>query len=95
MDATLPLLDRFGPGGLHLSVDAAVAREVGAVTPRVPAGSEPFGDAFERSACVGDDAKREWTGDAHVARVDVDLDDLLRRGFAPVLVVGHVEIAEA
>ena len=52
------------------------------------------GEALERCLGVGDDAKCNGARYADVARVDVDMNELALRGIAPVLVVGHVEIAK-
>jgi hypothetical protein len=51
-------------------------------------------ESLERVFCIGDHSKCERPRHAHVARIDIDLDELGVRRIAPVFVIRNVEVAE-
>ena len=58
-------------------------------------GRERAMQSFERAFRVGDDSQCERTRHAHIALIDIDLNELLTGGIPPILVVRNVEVAEA
>ena len=93
MDArSLPLEDGGRLRAPGLLVERSIAGEVAPVAIRQSHRAQPVGDALQGTPGVGDDAEAERAGDAEVSWVEVDLDQALPGGIAPVLVIGNVEV---
>src|SRR5262249_52307786 len=74
------------------AIGVTVARDV--VPPRSPGTlpRERAGEAFEGAPDIRDDAERDRARDPDAAWIDVDLDELLPRPVAPVLIVWEIEV---
>ncbi len=90
----LPRCDgRACPIGPGLEGDA-LDGHVGPARTREHAAAEPGDKPLERRTGVGDEAERDGSRYTDVARVDVDMDHSATRRVAPVLVEGHIEVAD-